>query len=183
MAGAVYSVGIIGAQELKEAFKLLSDDFGPKDQQKILVKAVRESMQPALLTAKANVPIDTGALRESLRIEARKPNRRDKRSKYIYEGDTVIATVTTAPGKVLAKRKFYNYAQSYKEKRDIYSTGIQSDARSIAMEFGTAKVPAKPYLRPALESNAPRIVNNLGAILKVHIEKYKAKQAAKLKKG
>lgn len=183
MAGAVYKVGIIGAKELKEAFDLLAADFGPKDQQKILVRSVREAMRPALLAAKAGVPVDTGGLRESLRIEARKPTKKDRRSRYITQTDTVIATVTTAPGNVLAKRKFYNYAKSYKEKRDVYTVGIRSDARSIAMEFGTAKVAAQPYLRPALESNAPTIVNNLSSLIKIQIEKYKARQAKKQLKG
>lgn len=183
MAGATYSVGIVGVNELKEAFKLLSDDFGPKDSRKILTKAVRKAMEPALISAKAGVPVDTGGLRASLRIEARQPNRRDKNSKYISETDSVIATVTTAPGKVLAKRKFMDVKKSEKAGHKIYTVGIASDARSIAMEFGTVNVKAQPYLRPALESNAGRIVSNLGNILKEQIIKYKAKQSPKLKKG
>lgn len=170
-----FSVGIVGAIELQEIMKSLAQDFGPKDSKNILVGAVREAMRPALEAAKANAPVDTGALKASLRIEARKPTKKDKASKYINEGDVAIATVTTAPGNILARRTFFNEKTKKKQK------GINSDARAIAMEFGTANVAAQPYLRPALESNSSVIVNDLSGQIKTAIEKYKAKQARKTK--
>ena len=120
--------------------------------------AVREAMKPVLAMAKANAPKDTGALERSLIIEARRPTRRDRRSKYVTETDTVIAAVTTASGKKLAKM------------------GIESDARAIAQEFGSARNTAHPYLRPALESMAQSTVNLLSGILARRIEQFKAKQ-------
>lgn len=172
-----FSVGIVGAEELNSVLKELIADFGPKDSKNILVSAVRQAMRPALETAKANVPVDTGALRASLRIEARKPTRKHKASKYIDEGDVVIATVTTAPGKVLAKKSFKNERTGKRQK------GIDSDARAIAAEFGTAKVAPQPFLRSALESNSGLIVNNLSEQIKIAIDKYKARQAKKANKG
>lgn len=177
MMARTFSVGIVGADELREVFRELADDFGPKDSRRILVAGVREAMKPALETAKANVPVDTGALRASLRIEARRPNKRMKASKYINEGDTVVATVTTAPGKVLAKKTYYN------EKTKKKTKGIESDARAIAAEFGTAHVAPQPFLRSALESNSNVIVNNLSTTIKTAIDKYKARQARKAMKG
>lgn len=172
-----FSVGIVGADELRAVFQELADDFGPKDSRRILVSGVRQAMKPALETAKANVPVDTGALRASLRIEARRPNKKMKASKYINEGDTVVATVTTAPGKVLAKKTYYN------EKTKKRTKGIESDARAIAAEFGTAHVAPQPFLRSALESNSNVIVNDLSTTIKTAIDKYKARQARKAMKG
>ena len=43
------------------------------------------------------------------------------------------------------------------------------------MEFGTKNVAPKPYLRPALESQANAVATKLGEIIKNKIEKYKAK--------
>lgn len=172
-----FSVAIVGADELRDVFQELANDFGPKDSRFILVRGVRDAMAPALETAKANVPVDTGALRESLRIEARKPNKRMKASKYINETDTVVATVTTAPGPVLARKTYYN------EKTKTKVRGIESDARAIAAEFGTAHVAPQPFLRSALESNANVIVENLSTTLRKSIDKYKARQARKAKKG
>lgn len=171
-----------GVEELKEIFKILGEDFGTKDQRKILAQAVRKSMQPVLMQAKANVPVDTGGLRESLRIEARKPTRKDRRSKYISERDAVISTVTTAPGNVLARRKFYNFSESYKQKKDVYTTGIESDARAIAQEFGTSHNAPQPFMRSALESQSPTVLSTLAKDLKFALERYKARQAKKANK-
>lgn len=161
-----------GAQELKDVLAELSNDFGTKDQKNILKRGVREALKPVLSTAKSLVPTDTGALRASLRIEARKPTRRDKNSKYVNEKDVVIATVTTAPSSVLARTKFHNLKNT---KSNIKQVGIESDARAIAMELGTANVPSKPYLRPALESQSTAVVDDLAENLRTALKKYKAR--------
>lgn len=168
-----FTVAVVGADELKAVFTELANDFGPKDSRAILVRGVRDAMKPALETAKVNVPVDTGALRASLRIEARKPTKRMKASKYVKETDTVVATVTTAPGKVLARTSYKNEKTGKKVK------GIASDARAIAAEFGTAHVAPQPFLRSALESNANVIVENLSNTLRQAIDRYKARQATK----
>ena len=151
------TIKLEGIGEVDKALKQLEEDFGAKTAQaKVLVPAVREAMRPVLLAARENAPKDTGDLTRSLIVEARRPTKRDRRSKYITQTDTVIAAVTTASGKKLAKM------------------GIKSDARAIAQEFGTAHNPAQPYLRPALESNAQNTVNRLSEILARRINQYRA---------
>jgi len=153
------TIKLEGIGPIADFLKEISNEIGDKKtQSKILVPAVREAMKPVLAMAKANAPKDTGALERSLIIEARRPTRRDRRSKYVTETDTVIAAVTTASGKKLAKM------------------GIESDARAIAQEFGSARNTAHPYLRPALESMAQSTVNTLSGILARRIEQFKAKQ-------
>lgn len=153
------TIKLEGIGPIADVMKEISNEIGDKKtQSKILVPAVREAMKPVLAMAKANAPKDTGALERSLIIEARRPTRRDRRSKYVTETDTVIAAVTTASGKKLAKM------------------GIESDARAIAQEFGSARNTAHPYLRPALESMAQSTVNTLSGILARRIEQFKAKQ-------
>jgi HK97 gp10 family phage protein len=144
-----------GIGSVHAAFEELANEIGDKKAtSKILVPAVREAMKPVLAKARANAPVDTGGLKRSLQVEARRPNRKDKRSKYIVSTDTVISLVTTAPGKKLAKM------------------GIASDARAIAQEFGTARHPAHPYLRTALESQSTSVVNDLAKILARRIDQY-----------
>lgn len=150
------SIKLEGVGSVQAVFQELADEIGDKKaNSKILIPAVRESMKPVLAKARADAPVDTGGLKRSLQVEARRPNRKDKRSKYIANTDTVISLVTTAPGKKLAK------------------LGIKSDARAIAQEFGTARNPAHPYLRAALESQSTSVVNNLAGILARRIDKYK----------
>lgn len=150
------SIKLEGIGSVQAVFRELADEIGDKKaNSKILIPAVREAMKPVLAKARTDAPVDTGGLKRSLQVEARRPNRKDKRSKYIANTDTVISLVTTAPGKKLAK------------------LGIKSDARAIAQEFGTARNPAHPYLRAALESQSTSVVNNLAGILARRIDKYK----------
>lgn len=168
--------GFEGFAEFDELLTTMVQDIGQKDARGVLRKAVRKAMAPVLMHAKQNAPVDTGALAASLQLEARKPSRKDKRSKYIEEADTVISAVTTAPGNKLAKRKFLNVKTQAKQ------VGIQSDMRAIAQEFGTAKVPAQPYMRPALESNSQSVIGSLGDQLKFELERYKARTARRMAK-
>jgi HK97 gp10 family phage protein len=61
-----------------------------------------------------------------------------------------------------------------KEQAESFE-GFKSDARAIAQEFGTGKMPARPYLRPALESQSQETVNRLADELRKYISKFRAK--------
>lgn len=173
-----------GLKDVYAAFEQLAADIGDKKaQSKILVPAAREAMQPVLNKAIQNAPSDTGGLRLSLQVEARRPTKRDRRSKYITDKDTVIATVTTASGKKLkamSEGKGLLQARRKLAKLGVEDSknfmGIQSDARAMAQEFGTARNGAQPYLRPALESQSEQTAIRLGEILGRRINQYKAKQ-------
>lgn len=170
-----------GFYEFKELLDELEKDFGPKDSKAILRKAMRNAMQPVLLAAKTLAPVNTGALQASLQVEARKPTRKDKRSKYVSNSDVAIAMVSTAPGYKLARTAFHNQKNT---KSNIKQIGIKSDARATAMEFGTANVAAKPFLRPALESESATVISELSNSVKTEVERYKARQTRRAaKKG
>ena len=158
-----------GFKELEEVFTEIQADFGEKDQKKILVSGVRQAMKPVLAMARMRAPVDTGALSQSLRIEARKPSSKDRRSRYYNSGQVAIALVTTAPGNVLAKKKWENKKTGGKE------TGIPSDARANVQEFGSYKMPAHPYMRTSLESQSQAVTNDLGNNLGLALQKYRAK--------
>ena len=160
-----------GIEELQFLLTQMQNDFGEKDQKKILNKAARKAMLPTLNKAKQLAPIDTGGLRASLRIEARKPTRKDKKSIYVNPSDVVIGTVTTGSGKQLAKVKFKNVKTGQKQK------GVESDGRAIANEFGTATKAARPYMRPALDATKNQITSEIGELLKTELQKYKSKKA------
>jgi len=180
--GVVIKLEGIGAVD--EALKALEREFGAKTAQgKVLVPSVREAMRPVLSAAISNAPKDTGGLALSLQVEARRPTNKDRRSKYITQTDTVIATVTTASGKKLAamsEGKGLLRARKRLGKMGFENpesfTGVKSDARVVAQEFGTARNGAKPYLRPALEANAQSTVTRLGEILARRIQEFRSKQ-------
>jgi HK97 gp10 family phage protein len=170
---AIVKIAFYGQPEFTEVLRQMQDDFGEKDQKKILTGAMRLAMKPVLAKARNLVPKDTGALSASLRIEARKPTKRDRNSVYVSPTDTVIGTVTTASGKQLAKKTFKNIKTGKKQK------GIPSDARAYANEFGTAKMAGRPFLRPALETSSSQMLDSLTQSLKTAILKYQAKQPKK----
>ena len=184
------SFNIVGLKDVLAAFNNLADQIGDKKAtSKILVPAMREAMQPVLNEAVSRAPVDTGGLRLSLQIEARRPTRRDKRSRYISETDTVIAAVTTASGEKLAKMS--EGKGLVKAKRRLASMGgdahvnaylahnykgIKSDARAIAQEFGSAHNAAHPFLRTSMEGQAQQTAKRLGEIIGRRLLQYKAKQ-------
>lgn len=189
------SFQVTGLRELGIVLGELADEIGDKKlSSKILVPAVREAMQPVLRQAQAAAPMDTGGLKLSLQVEARRPTRKDKRSKYITNTDTVVAAVTTASGKKFARMsEGAGLIQARKRLAKLDSDahvgayhaqkfmGIDSDARAIAQEFGTSRNGAQPYLRPALESNSQSVARALGDILARRINQFKAAPPTKRK--
>jgi HK97 gp10 family phage protein len=172
---------INGLSETLEVFRLLEEEIGDKKaRSKVLIPAAKEAMKTVLTAAKKDAPYDdspdhTGLhLKNSLSIFARRPTRNDKRSLYVSKTDSVIAMVTTKP--IPKKLKKQTVGMKRKEAKKFYaSKGIIYDGRAIANEFGTAKMAAQPFMRPALESNAGIVISRLGEILKQKIEQYKAK--------
>lgn len=122
-----------------------------------LVKAVKTAMQPVYDRVATTAPYNeksTGPIhmRDTTKIESRIPNSRDKQSAYVNETDAAIAIVS-----------------------------VKKSAVSLANEFGTSKMSAQPFLRPALDSNMDNVLTILKSELGRIIPEYAAK-AAKRKK-
>lgn len=186
------SIKLEGIGSVEQVLKDLERDIGDKKaQSKVLIPAVREAMKSVLAMAKAKAPKDTHDLANSLQIEARRPTKKDIRSKYITENDTVIAIVTTKSFPLKAKRQFFKqnadlYESDKKEfnkkmKATKKAIGVLSDARAVAQEFGTANMnpPPHPFMRVSLESTAQSTVDNLGKILARRIAQYRMKNTIK----
>lgn len=180
------SFSVTGLRELNKKLQEISEEIGDKKtNSKIVIPAMREAMQPVLQMAQSNAPVDTGGLRLSLQVEARRPTKADKRSKYITSTDAAIAVVTTASGRKLAQMSTSGLAQSKRKLKAITAdahygaylahnfTGVKSDARAIAQEFGTAHNGAQPFLRTAIESQQFSTVNTLAEILRKRLQNYR----------
>ena len=177
---------VTGLSDALAIFDELANEIGDKTAtSKVLVPAAREAMKPVLSVARFLAPKDTGDLASNLWIEARRPNKRDQRSKYASSGDTVIGLVTTKPFPKKKKKEFFAAnVNLYKKDKDAYrkkfkeyaySLNFPYDARAIAQEFGTAKMAPKPYLRVALESQSTHVANRLGEIIGARCEQFRAK--------
>lgn len=116
-----------------------------------LVKAAKVAMEPVYQTAVTLAAydvknIDNIHMRETIRIDARIPNAKDEMSMYVNETDAAIAVVS-----------------------------VKKSAVSLANEFGTAKMMARPFLIPALESNIPKVLSKLKSELSYIIPAYAKK--------
>lgn len=116
-----------------------------------MVKAAERAMRPVLERVKQSAPYDPAPrteknpihLRDTARLDARIPHGRDMASKYVNETDAAIAVVS-----------------------------VKKSAVSLAQEFGTSRLPAQPFLRPALQSLREDVVDSLRIYLGSFIVQY-----------
>ena len=116
-----------------------------------LVKAVKEALVPAYNSAYAKAaygpPNPYGIhMKETMRIDARIPNSKDKLSNFVNESDAVIGVVS-----------------------------VKKSAVSLANEFGTAKMAAQPFLKSGFESAIQEVLVNLKSELSYLIPAYAKK--------
>lgn len=175
---------VTGIKETLDVFQQLREDIGDKKStSKILIPALRESMLRVQAVARMLAPADTGVLKRSIGLTARRPTSKDKKSQYVSNSDMAIAIVSTNTiPKELSKEfnaanKGVKGKERSKARREfLKASGVKFDERAMAQEFGTSELPAQPFMRPALESQAQSVVNTLGNILKIKIEQYRSKQ-------
>jgi hypothetical protein len=145
-----------GFDGLEQVLIQLGKDFGyGESTKKVLVPALKEAMRPALSTAKANIlagpynaqNVTTPHMLDTLRLNARMPSGKDKKSAYIQQNDVAMAMVS-----------------------------VRTDDRGMSQEFGNARTPAQPFLRRALESSAVACVDQLEMILGRRLAEYRSKQ-------
>lgn len=176
---------VTGVKETTELFQQMAEEIGDKKaSSKFLVPAMKKALAPVLEAAKQLVRQDTGKLHDSLVVYAKRPSAKDKRSKYINQNDVVIAKVETKAISARENRE-YKYTKASLAKKGINVSkkkffegrGRFYDGRAVANEFGTAKMAAKPFLRPAMEGQAQTVIELLSITLDQKIRQYRSKTA------
>lgn len=184
---------VYGAEELAYLLEQISKEYGVESADKnVLIPAAKDAMKIVLESAKSKlVPghgYDTGQLKRTLRVDARLARSKDRRSRYVSETDLVIAQVSVLLDKKGndvsdGRAMFVEYGTKNHNKTIATPKGLSKRAiKAMQREFGTVRMAARPYLRPALEENQNKVVDKLKANIQTQIQKYKAKQA-KLSKG
>lgn len=119
-----------------------------------MVKAAKQAMRPVEERVRQVAPYDPSPrdarnpihLRNTVRLDARIPNGRDLLSEYVNPTDAAIAVVS-----------------------------VKRSAVSLAQEFGTSRIPARPYLRPVFQSMREDVVDSLKILLGSFIVQYAKK--------
>lgn len=130
-------VQLTGFRELAEALK----QFGPRVAKNSLRRAVSAAAAEIRNQARANAPVDTGEMKRDIQMKREK----DQRS------GPLAAT-------------FSVFVRSGKKSRlSGRSRDVQKDSFYWKfVEFGTSKMPAQPFLRPAFETKKEEAVRIIG---------------------
>ena len=151
---------IFRIEGLEELESKLSDlmNLGRADAvaRQTLVKAAKDAMIPVYNEVLTTVPVGTKPrdernpfhMKDTVSISARIPTQADRKSTMVNETDAAIAIVS-----------------------------VKKSAVSLAQEFGTKKIPAQPFLRPAIAKHKDNIVTLFKADLADYITQVANKQA------
>jgi len=138
-----------GFDDFDAVLTQMGNEFGYTDvNKKVLIPALRNAMKITMPYAKSLARANTGEMRNSITVEARRPSDRDKKSKYIYDGDAAIAIIS-----------------------------VRQSPVSLGEEFGTAKKAGQPFIRPSMEANQATILQTLSDELQKKIQRYKSRNS------
>lgn len=150
-----------GFAELEQQLRQMSQDFcGDLIARNTLVPAGKAAMQVVYNSAKVKAPVGNKPrdannsihMVDTIRLDARIPTAKDRMSQYVNETDAAIAVVS-----------------------------VKKSAVSLAQEFGTSKMSAHPFLRPALQENSSNVLTELKSQLSERINQYAQKLARRRK--
>lgn len=155
-----FSLVELGSKELEAAMADLSKNI----QRRVVAKALKKGAEIVLKRARELVPVETGRLRDSLRIR----QRRGKRDKIDLSVPEVI--ITTSEGQDVAGGLFtgdawyggfveYGHAVRGKKKRRKVKTTIGRILREVtqALGAGPKMVPPQSFLRRARDEKADEV--------------------------
>ena len=150
-----------GFAEFEEQLKEMAEGFrGDLIARNTLVPAAKIAMESVFNDAQSRAPVGDKPrddknpfhMRDTMRLDARIPTEKDRKSEYVYDTDSAIAVVS-----------------------------VKKSAVSLAQEFGTSRIGAKPFLRVSLQENAGTVLTVLKSQLASRIPDYAAKLARKRK--
>lgn len=130
-----------------------------KKREKFLRAAARKAFAPVVEKAKSLVPVDSGALRESLRLSFEKGAKGT---------DAVVIVGLRVAGGTSGQKQAAMAAAAFGESQ---SKQLPPARRWHFIELGTARIPAKSFARRALDEDASAVLATLGQELNVMIRR------------
>ena len=158
------TVKIEGANQLLKKLERLP----AKCQRKVYSQAVRAGGKVVLDAAKAKAPVDTGTLRRSLVLRT---TPRKKRGEISY---SVFPSTKKEPGLIgKTKAEMVGSRGGGRTSRGGRRGGHKGADYyyPAALEYGTSRMSAKPFMRPAWDSTRGRALKAILGRLRIGIER------------
>lgn len=156
-----------GFEDLFARMDALKEEIGKGKTDKIWRTAMKYAIEPVHQDAKAYAPARTHQLEEHIYMKVHRPMARDKAGKAYQQGEIYMARVTVS---TLRDDTVY---ESVLNKNNKFQTVTKNKKPvPVSQEFGNARTPAHPFLRPALEHNLDRVQSRLGWAIWQQLEKF-----------
>jgi len=170
MAKGAFTFELKGMKELMNAL----DQLPTISMQKGAIRnALKDAGSPVVSDAKANVPIDSGHLRDSIKI-SQSLKKSQRRGRY----DRSSVTVYVGSSSPLAHLIEFGTTQRVLKEPRIVTIG----GRTVRITH-TGQVSPRPFLRQAWDSNKDAVLKRLGDAIWVQIAKAARRLAKKAERG
>lgn len=155
-------VKIEGLRELEESLKQLTKATGRATMRRALIKAA----QPIVDHARRLAPVDTGHLKTNIIASARIRNTvgHAEYSQTLRSGGSKAEAVTA----LRSARRAANGGNTFAE---IGVGPAVPTPYAHLVEFGTVKMPAQPFLRPAWDAEKDGALHTIADNLRIEIDK------------
>lgn len=156
-------VQLEGFEELSRTFNSLARGV----QGKIIRPALREGAKIVRDEAARRVPVDTGRLRKSLKVRALKRSRKFVGFQITTGTQDELGIKTPKSG----KRNYYPFVIEYGGVVGGTARKVRIGRRTRVVKDGGRRIPARPFLRPAVDANRDRVMLLLAKRLQAGIWK------------
>lgn len=169
-------LGVKGGEELARALL----EFTPNLEKNMMRGAMRAGAKVIADEAKNRVPVDSGELKDSIRVRAGRI-RAGKVLFYVQAGSSKPIKKKGADGKTEYKNPWYAHLVEFGVKSHPIIAGggtkagkvLAAGARILGEKVDHPGTAAKPFMRPALDSKASSAIEAIADYLRKRIQKGK----------
>lgn len=163
-----FNPNVQGFEALFSRMEELRVEIGTGKTDKIWRNSLKYAMEIVLQDAISNAPYDEkskdGHIRDHIYLKVHKPQARDKAS-ISFQGEMYMARVSASAVRDSTK---FNVILNKRGRFQTVTSGKKPVG--VSQEFGNARVPAHPFMRPALLNNTADVQSRLGSALWANIE-------------
>ena len=167
---------VTGGAELAAALQ----QFGANIERNMMRGALRSGAQVIAEEAKSRVPVDSGELKDSIRVRAGRI-RNGKVMYYVQAGSSKPIKKKGPNGKVEYKNPWYAHLVEFGVRAHVIIAGgatkagkvLASAARVLGEKVDHPGTQAKPFMRPALDNKADDAIGRVAEYLRARIARGK----------